>query len=71
MKIHYYPETGSLYIELNSKPSSESREVATGVVVDFDGDGNVVGIDVDDASQKLDLNSLETEALPAVSVKLA
>jgi uncharacterized protein YuzE len=71
MKIHYYPETDSLYIDLVSKASAESREVADGVVVDFDEAGNIVGIDIDNASQKLDLKTLETEALPAVTVKIA
>lgn len=71
MKLHYYPETDSLYIDLNDKPSADSREIADGLVVDFDADGNIVGIDIQHASQKLDLKSLETEALPAVTVKMA
>ncbi|HEU4760044.1 MAG TPA: DUF2283 domain-containing protein [Dehalococcoidia bacterium] len=71
MKLHYYPETDSLYIDLNARPSSDSREIADGLVVDFDAEGNVVGIDIEHASQKLDLKTLETEALPASKVKLA
>lgn len=70
MKLHYYPETDSLYIDLNARPSVDSREVADGVVIDLDEDGNVVGIDIEHASQKLDLNTLETESLPAGSVRL-
>jgi uncharacterized protein YuzE len=64
MKLHYYPETDSLYIELNSGISADSREVADGLVVDFDAEGNVVGLDIDHASEKLDLRTLETVALP-------
>jgi uncharacterized protein YuzE len=64
MKLHYYPETDSLYIDLSSRPSVESREVADGVVADFDEDGNIVGIDIDNASRKLDLKTFEAEALP-------
>ena len=71
MKLHYYPETDSLYIELNPQPSADSRIVAKGVVADFDADGNIVGIDIDHASQILDLNTLETVALPALTTKLA
>ncbi|MBI4460025.1 MAG: DUF2283 domain-containing protein [Acidobacteria bacterium] len=67
MKLHYYPETDSLYIELNTDPSVDSRIVAEGVVADFDEDGNIVGIDIDHASDKLDLNTLETVSLPAVT----
>jgi uncharacterized protein YuzE len=65
MKLHYYPETDSLYIELKSTPGSETRELAEGLVVDFDADGNVVGLDIDHASAKLDLSRIETIALPA------
>lgn len=71
MKLHYYPETDSLYIDLNSRPSADSREIADGLVADFDAEGNVVGIDIDRASQKLDLKTLETIALPALTTKTA
>ena len=64
MKLHYYPETDSLYIDFTSRPSAESREIADGLVVDFDAEGNIVGIDIDSASKKLDLSKLETESLP-------
>jgi uncharacterized protein YuzE len=70
MKLHYDTETDSLYIELNSKPSTDSREIADGLVVDFDTEGNVVGIDVEHASTKLDLASLEAESLPATRVRI-
>jgi uncharacterized protein YuzE len=67
MKLHYNPETNSLYIDLNSRPSADSREIAEGLVADFDSEGNVVGIDIDHASQKLDLKTLETISLPPVT----
>ena len=50
MKLHYYPETDSLYIELMSKPGVETREIVTGLVADFDVEGAVVGFDIDGAS---------------------
>lgn len=64
MKLHYYQETDSLYIDLANRPSAESRQVAPGVVLDFDAGGVLVGIDIDHASQKLDLSRVETVALP-------
>jgi uncharacterized protein YuzE len=67
MKLQYYPETDSLYIELMSTPGTEVREIAEGLVADFDADGNVVGLDIDHASRKLDLSKVETIALPPVS----
>ena len=43
MKIRYFPDTDTLSIRLNNRPSAESEEVAPDVVVDFDADGGVVG----------------------------
>ena len=71
MKLHYYPETDSLYIELRGTPSVETREIASGLNADFDGQGNVVGLDIDGASTKLDLGTLEAISLPIASLKAA
>jgi uncharacterized protein YuzE len=65
MKLHYYPETDSLYIELKNVPGVETREIVEGLVVDLDEKGDVVGFDIDRASGKLDLSNIETIALPA------
>ena len=50
MKLNYYPETDSLYIDLSEQQSAESREVSEGIVLDCDAAGNLVGIDIDNAS---------------------
>jgi uncharacterized protein YuzE len=71
MKLHYYPETDSLYIELRDVPASDTREIASGLNADFDEKGNVVGFDIDGASKKLDLATLETIALPLESLRAA
>jgi len=65
MKLNYYPETDSLYIDLAEKTSAESREVSEGVVLDYDADGNIVGIDIDNASRKLELKKLILSKLPS------
>ncbi|MGC1358430.1 MAG: DUF2283 domain-containing protein [Xanthobacteraceae bacterium] len=64
MKLHYYPETDSLYIELKDTPRAQVREIVEGLVIDLDADGNVVGLDIDHASRKLELSRVETIALP-------
>ena len=64
MKLHYDAETDSLYIDLVDRPSVDSREVAPGIVIDLDEDGNSVGIDLDHASRIADLTRLDTVALP-------
>ena len=51
-------------IDLSSKPSAESREVSEGIVLDYDADGNLVGIDIDNASRKLDLSEVVTSHIP-------
>jgi uncharacterized protein YuzE len=67
MKLHYYPETDSHYIDLKNVPGIEAREIVEGLVVDFDAKGEVVGFDIDHASKKLDLSIVETVALPPAS----
>jgi uncharacterized protein YuzE len=67
MKLHYYPETDSLYIELTGAPGAEAREIVPGLVADLDAAGNLVGLDIDHASRKLDLSKVETIALPPAS----
>lgn len=58
MKMRYYKDTDSLYIDLSEKTSTESLEVAPGIVIDFDENNNVVGIDIDRASKILSLSEL-------------
>jgi uncharacterized protein YuzE len=64
MKIAYYSDTDSMYIDLSEKPSKESREVSPGVVLDYDEDGNIAGIDIDNASRKLNLKELVLSKVP-------
>jgi uncharacterized protein YuzE len=65
MKINYYAETDSLYIDLSSKPSADSREVSDGIVLDYDSEGNLVGIDIGQASTKMEIKELILNKLPA------
>jgi uncharacterized protein YuzE len=71
MKLHYYPETDSLYIELKPGPGTETRELSPGVNIDLDAAGAVIGLDIDRASQTLDLTTLETVALPLSATRAA
>jgi uncharacterized protein YuzE len=66
MKLNYYADTDSLYIDLSERTSVESREISEGVVLDYDAEGNLVGIDIDNASRKVDLKKLTLNKLPAV-----
>ena len=64
MKLNYHPETDSLYIDLSERPSVERREISEGVVLDYDANGNLVGIDIDNASTKVQLKELILSKLP-------
>jgi len=70
MKINYYPETDSLYIDLSEKPSVDSQEVADSIVLDFDENGHIVGIDIDHASKVVDLKKVEYASLPINSFSI-
>ena len=65
MRLNYYPETYSLYIDLSSKASKESVEISEGIVLDYDDDGHITGIDIDNASHKIDLNEIILNKVPA------
>jgi uncharacterized protein YuzE len=58
------PNPCSLYIHLADRPSVGSDEVNDGVVLDFDANGALVGIDVQHASQRMDITSLTVSKLP-------
>lgn len=71
MKLNYYADTDSLYIDLSAKTSVESKEISPGVVLDYDKDGNLAGIDIDNASRKVDLKELTLTHLPIERQKMA
>jgi uncharacterized protein YuzE len=64
MKLNYYEETDSLYIDLLNERSVKSTEISEGVVLDYDKDDNLVGIDIDNASRKLNLNEFSLNNIP-------
>jgi uncharacterized protein YuzE len=64
VKLTYYPDTDSLYIDLSEQPSVESQEISEGIVLDYDASGNLVGIDIDNASKKVQLKELTLSKLP-------
>ena len=71
MKVNYFPDTDSLYIDLSERSSVESREISDGVVLDYDGEGHLVGIDIDNASTKVELHTLVVSRLPATIEQMA
>ncbi len=64
MRLNYFPETDSLYINLSEQPSVESQEISEGILLDYDAKGRLVGIDIDNASHKVDMEKLILSQLP-------
>jgi uncharacterized protein YuzE len=71
MRLNYYADTDSLYIDLSEQPSAESREISEGVVLDYDAAGNLVGIDIDNASTKVQMDTLVLSRLPGTVETIA
>ena len=71
MIFEYDPESDMLYIKLTEGVSSDSEEIAPGVVLDFDEQNRVIGIEIEDASKLIDLSRLELRALPVVDLVLS
>ena len=65
MELNYYPETDSLYIDLSEQPSVESQEISEGIFLDYDAEGRLVGIDIDNASHKVEMEKLILSKLPS------
>ncbi|MBV7334048.1 DUF2283 domain-containing protein [Chloroflexi bacterium TSY] len=68
MVFQYFPETDMLYIQLKDGVSTESEEVAPNIALDYDAGNSVIGIEIEDASQRLDLSILEIAALPLANL---
>ena len=69
MRLFYYAETDSLYVEFQDRPSVDTREIGPDVRLDLDDEGRPVGLDIDHASRSLDLSILETHGLPKIEVR--
>jgi uncharacterized protein YuzE len=68
MIFEYFHETDMLYIRLTDSPSAESDEIAPGIVLDFDDRNQIVGVEIEDASLRVDLSRLELKAIPLTSL---
>ena len=64
MKLNYYPDTDTLYIALSDESSVEPDEIGENVVLDYDAEGHVVGIELEHASEHFDLTKLDVTSLP-------
>ncbi|HEU5424773.1 MAG TPA: DUF2283 domain-containing protein [Nitrolancea sp.] len=54
MEVTYDPKTDTLQIVFRSAPVEESDEEKPGVILDYDRDGNIVGLEILDANTRVD-----------------
>jgi uncharacterized protein YuzE len=64
MRLQYYSDTDSLYVQFGPGDAVEAQELAEGINLDIDESGTIIGLDIDHASRKLDLSVLANVELP-------
>lgn len=69
MRIHHSHEADALYIRLNESEIDSTDQINEDIIMDYDRDGNVVGIEILDASQKADMKNLIIQSFEKVMVE--
>jgi uncharacterized protein YuzE len=65
MKVKYFKDTDTLYIEFNDANICESRDLDENTVLDLDSDGNVCAITFEHASSRTDVQAITLEGIAA------
>ena len=65
MKIRYFAETDTLYIEFRDAPVSETRDLDENTLLDVDADGNICAITVEHASKRTGIPQFSYEQVSA------
>ena len=68
MKIQYFPETDTLAIELTSKPVTSTDAIMDDLILDYDNQGKLVAITLDNYSKNVDSVNLQSLDLPLLSL---
>ncbi len=65
MKVQYFKDTDTLYIEFRVEDVSESRDLDENTIMDLDADGNVCAITFEHASRRTDVQQVTLEGIAA------
>lgn len=65
MKVKYFAETDTLYIEFRETGIAESRDLDENTILDLDGQGNVCAITFEHASERTDVSQVTLEGIAA------
>lgn len=65
MKIRYFEDTDTLYIEFSDRPIAETRDLDENTTLDVDADGNLLAMTFEHASTRTDVRRLTVEGIAA------
>jgi uncharacterized protein YuzE len=69
MKIEYSKDVDALYIKLREAKITDSKDIEEGVTIDIDENGHIVGLEILDASEKLDISDLVNISIENLPLK--
>jgi uncharacterized protein YuzE len=67
MKMQYFSETDTLAIELTGHPVVSTEAITDDLILDYDDEGKVVAITIDNCSKNVDAINLETFDVPMLT----
>ena len=65
MKVRYFADIDTLWIELRGAPAAETRDLDEDALIEIDEDGNVCAITLEHASERTDVSQISLERVPA------
>jgi len=65
MKVRYFKETDTLYIEFNTQSITETRDLDENTLLDLDSNGNICAITFEHASDRTDVQQITLEGIAA------
>ena len=68
MRMHYSQTADAIYIRLKEEPIHNTNEVTADIIMDYDEKGNVIGIEILSASEKVDVHELTVQSFDKVMV---
>jgi uncharacterized protein YuzE len=63
MRIHYSPEADALYIRLKETDIADTNELTYDIILDYDKDGNIIGIEILSASEHADIGKIALDKM--------
>lgn len=65
MKVQYFPDTDTVLVTLNNHPVTQTKDFDENTLLDLDGDGNLVSITIEHATERADIANFSFEQVAA------